>query len=60
MNGLSTQRGAFVMKYDFAAIEKKCSNVKVVHVLSDDPDWQGEKGFISKEIIEMGNKYGKM
>ena len=27
-------------------------NVKVVHVLSDEPDWQGEKGFLSREIIE--------
>ena len=29
-----------------------CEKVKVVHVLSgDNPGWQGEKGFISREII---------
>ena len=25
--------------------------LKVVHVLSDEPDWAGEKGFLSREII---------
>lgn len=30
-----------------------CDRVKVVHVLSgEDPDWQGEKGFIDREIIK--------
>ena len=26
--------------------------VKIIHVLSDDPDWQGECGIISRELIE--------
>ena len=33
-------------------IDRKCDKVKVVHVMSDDPDWQGEKGFVNREIIE--------
>ena len=28
------------------------SGRQVVHVLSDDPDWPGEHGFITREIIE--------
>lgn len=26
--------------------------VKVVHIMSDDPEWEGETGFLSREIIE--------
>lgn len=33
-------------------IDRKCDKVRVVHVMSDDPDWQGEKGFVNREIIE--------
>ena len=29
-----------------------CPDVRIVNVLSDEPDWDGEKGFISREIIE--------
>ena len=38
--------------YELDEIEAACPDVKVVHVLSDEPDWPGEKGFITKEIIE--------
>lgn len=31
--------------------ELDCPRVKVVHVLSDEPDWQGEKGFLTRELI---------
>lgn len=41
-----------VLQKELAEIESRCPAVKVVHVLSDEPDWNGEKGFISKEIIE--------
>ena len=30
----------------------ECDKVKVVHIMSDDPDWEGEKGLISRELIE--------
>lgn len=30
----------------------KSEKVKVVHVLSDEPDWKGEKGFLSRELIK--------
>lgn len=33
-------------------LDAACDKVKVVHVMSDDPDWEGEKGFISRELIE--------
>ena len=48
----SVKSDDIVLKDELAAVEKACSDVKIVHVLSDDPDWEGEKGFISKEIIE--------
>ena len=41
-----------VLKDELDKVEKDCANVKVVHVLSDDDEWQGEKGFVTKEIIE--------
>ena len=34
----------------------ECDKVHVVHIMSDDPEWEGEKGFLSREIIE---KYSK-
>ena len=48
----SVKADDIVLKEELDAIEKACKDVKVVHVLSDDPEWKGEKGFISKEIIE--------
>ena len=30
----------------------KSDKVHVVHVLSDDPDWKGEKGFLTAELIK--------
>ncbi len=34
-----------------------CEKVKVVHVLSgDDPDWDGEKGFLNRDIISRYSK----
>ncbi len=39
------------MKEDLEEVAK-CDRVRVVHIMSDDPDWDGEKGFISREIIE--------
>ena len=48
----SVKSDDIVLKEELAAVEKACPDVKVVHVLSDDPDWEGEKGFISGEIIE--------
>ncbi len=48
----SVHSSDIILKDELAAIEKQCENVKVVHVLSDDPGWKGETGFISREIIE--------
>ena len=48
----SVKQDDIVLKNELEAIEASCPNVKVVHVLSDEPDWPGEKGFISREIIE--------
>ena len=44
------------MKEELDALAEKCDRVHVVHVLSDEADWDGEKGFITKELIE---KYSK-
>ena len=33
--------------------EEKCpEKIHVVHVMSDDPEWTGEKGFVTRELIE--------
>lgn len=38
---------------ELAAAEKACPDkIHVVHVMSDDAEWDGEKGFVTKEIIE--------
>jgi len=41
-----------VLGQELARVERDCPDVKVVHVLSGDESWQGEKGFITKELIE--------
>ena len=41
-----------VLKDELDKIAADCPDVRIVHVLSDEPDWEGEKGFISREIIE--------
>ena len=48
----SVKQDDIVLKDELAQVEAACPDVKVVHVLSDEPDWPGEKGFISREIIE--------
>ena len=48
----SVKANDIVLKKELDELEKACHDVKVVHVLSDEPDWPGEKGFISREIIE--------
>ena len=48
----SVKANDIVLKNELDAIEKACPDVKVVHVLSDEPDWDGEKGFLTREIIE--------
>lgn len=48
----SVKSDDIILKDELDKICAECEAVKVVHVLSGDPDWQGEKGFISREIIE--------
>ena len=48
----SVKADDIVLKKELDEIEAACPDVKVVHVLSDEPDWPGEKGFITREIIE--------
>ena len=48
----SVKQDDIVLRNELEAVEAMCPDVKVVHVLSDEPDWQGEKGFLSREIIE--------
>ena len=48
----SVKANDIVLKDELDKIEAACPDVKVVHVLSDEPDWPGEKGFITREIIE--------
>ena len=48
----SVHSSDIILKDELDAVCAECQDVQVVHVLSDDADWQGEKGFITKEIIE--------
>ena len=48
----SVKSNDIILKDELDRICADCADVKVVHVLSDDPDWDGEKGFISKDIIQ--------
>ncbi len=48
----SVKSDDIVLKSELDKIESVCPNVKVIHILSDDSSWQGEKGFVSREIIE--------
>ncbi len=48
----SVKADDIVLKKELDALEAACPDIKVVHVLSDEPDWPGEKGFITREIIE--------
>lgn len=48
----SVKSDDIVLKAELDKVCAECKAVKVVHVLSDDPTWQSEKGFITKELIE--------
>ena len=48
----SVKSDDIVLKDELDQICAECPDVKVVHVLSDDPNWPGEHGFITREIIE--------
>jgi ferredoxin-NADP reductase len=48
----SVKSGDIVLKKELDEAEAASDRVKVVHVLSDDPDWQGEHGFLTRELIE--------
>lgn len=48
----SVNSSDIVLKNELDEVEKACKDVKVVHVLSDDEGWEGEKGFVTREIIE--------
>ena len=49
----SVKSDDIVLKDELEAAEKACpGRVKVVHVLSGDDEWKGEKGFISRELIK--------
>jgi len=48
----SVKQDDIVLKDELDAIERDCPDVRIVHVLSDEPDWPGEKGFVTREIIE--------
>ena len=47
----SVHHSDIVLGEELAKVEQDCPDVKVIHVLSGDETWQGEKGFITKEII---------
>ncbi len=45
----SAKSDDIILKDELDAI--KSDKVKVIHVLSDEPEWTGEKGFLTKELI---------
>lgn len=48
----SVKQDDIVLKNELEDVASACSDIKVVHILSDEPEWTGEKGFLSREIIE--------
>lgn len=47
----SVHHSDIVLKEELDAVAADCPDVKVIHVLSGDPDWPGEQGFVTKELI---------
>ncbi|MBQ9825351.1 MAG: 2Fe-2S iron-sulfur cluster binding domain-containing protein [Solobacterium sp.] len=42
-----------VCKDELDSCEKACpEKIRIIHVMSDDESWEGEKGFITKQLIE--------
>jgi len=57
----SCKQDDIIYKDDLEKLEKALDGrLKVVHVLSDEPCWEGEKGFLSAELIErlVGDVHG--
>ena len=52
----SVQHGDIVCGEELDRIAAACPRVKIVNIMSDDPDWDGEKGFVTEELIR---KYSK-
>ncbi|MBO4411357.1 MAG: iron-sulfur cluster-binding domain-containing protein [Lachnospiraceae bacterium] len=48
----SVHHSDIILGNELAEIEKQCPNVRVIHILSGDEEWQGEKGFLTREIVE--------
>ncbi len=48
----SVKADDIVLREELDAVDAACDRVRVIHVLSDEPEWEGEKGFITREIIE--------
>ena len=48
----SVKADDIVLKDELESVAKDCPDIKIVHILSDDPEWEGEKGFITRDIIE--------
>lgn len=48
----SVKADDIVLKDELQAVEDACKDVRIVHVLSDDDSWTGEKGFINRQLIE--------
>ena len=47
----SVRSDDIVLKEELDRVERASENVRVIHVLSGDPDWRGEKGFVTRELI---------
>ncbi len=40
-----------ILERQLAAVSKQCSRVRFINVISDEPEYQGEKGFLSADLI---------
>ena len=47
----SVHHSDIVLGRELDQIAKDCPDVRVVHVLSGDESWEGERGFLNKELI---------
>jgi ferredoxin-NADP reductase len=49
----SAKSDDIIFKDELDALEKQAPDkIRIVHVLSDEPNWPGEKGFLGKDLIE--------
>ncbi len=48
----STKSDDIMLKDELEELSSTCWDLKIVHMLSDEPNWPGKQGFIDKDVIK--------